>query len=208
MGGELAGRKCLDVGRRVFFIGIAGMAKRSTGSGAKPIVIFALPASEVVEGETAGAGVVGDFVVAESGGGEQLIREVEHGFICLFVYHLLPKLLVERCAFLVGQVVGGDVVGGEVESVFQGVPPLGECLPRQTEHEVDVHLGDAHLPQDLHTLGHLFGGVFAPEHAQGGGIHALHAERDAGDAKTQPLFYFRVGEGGGVGLKAPFLELG
>ena len=83
-----------------------------------------------------------------------------------------------------GELVTGEVFGGETEGRFQGVGPGVEALPRQTIDEVQAQVGEAGGPdqgQGLHRLGR---GVAALEKAQFGLVKGLDPEAQAVDAQV------------------------
>lgn len=75
-----------------------------------------------------------------AGGGEELLGEVV--VVCIVVFVFLVGAVLEGMeeggVFLVGEVVGGDVVWVEGEGVVEGFFPVGEGLAGDGEHEVDV----------------------------------------------------------------------
>lgn len=103
--------------------------------------------------------------MVESGGAEDAAGEVEEVGVGVFVFGDFAALegFEEGGVLLVGQVVGGDVVGLEADGVFEGLAPVGVGLSGNREHEVDVDFRDAGLAEDGDGFGGLFGGVFAAE---------------------------------------------
>ena len=161
-------------------------------------------------GGVAGAGVVGDFVVGVAGGFEEVEGGEEEVGVLVGEFAVLAsgEAVEEFGVFLVVEVVGGDVVGGEVDGAMEGFFPGVEGLTRDGEHQVEVEAVEAGLAEGGEGGGGFGGGVVAAEGGEGGFIPGLDAEADAGDAVGAEEFGFGRGDGAGVGFEGEFGELG
>ena len=208
-GGEFAVLEAGDVGG-----GIANVLPTLTGdgagaAGAEAEVVLTEPVGGVVAGGVAGAGVVGDFVVGVAGGFEEVEGGEEEVGVLVGVFAVLAsgEAVEEFGVFLVVEVVGGDVVGGEVDGAMEGFFPGVEGLTGDGEHQVEVEAVEAGLAKGGEGGGGFGGGVVAAEGGEGGFVPGLDAEADAGDSVGAEEFGFGWGDGAGVGFEGELGEL-
>ena len=154
-----------DVGGGVRDVFLAEGAQGGDGGGAEAEVVVTLPVAAVVPGVLSGAGVVGCLVVVVAGRGEKILGKV---VVIRVAIRVFPEGSVlegfeEGGVFLVGEVVGGDVLRLQGEGVAEGLFPIGEGLAGDGEHEVDVDGGDSRLAEDAHGFRGLAGAVLATE---------------------------------------------
>ena len=166
-------------------------------------VIRALPVALVVLRVVAGLGVVRGLVVIEAGGGEDVFGEVVVIGVVIFVLCVgaVFQGIEKRCVLLVGEVVGGDVVGLQRNGVAQGAFPIRQRLAGDGEHEIDVHGRDARRAEDGDGFRGLFRRVLAAQRFQNMRGKRLNAERDAGHAERAEKLRLREVEGGRVRLQ-------
>lgn len=209
-GGEVARLEAGDVSGGVAHVLPALPGNGAGAAGSEAEVILAEPVGGVMSGLVTGAGVVGDLVMGEAGGFE----EVERGEKVVGV--LLGQLTVgaageaveEFGVFFVVEVVGGDVVGRELEGAVKGVFPGSESLTGNGEHEVDVDAVEAGLTEGAVGSGGLGRRVVAAKGGESGFIPGLDAEADAGDAVGAEKFGFFWWDSAGVGLEGELGEVG
>ena len=209
-GGEFAVLEAGDVGGGIADVLPAVASDGAGAAGAEAEVVLAEPVGGVVAGGVAGAGVVGDFVVGVAGGFEEVEGGEEEVGVLVGEFAVLAtgEAVEEFGVFLVVEVVGGDVVGGEVDGAMEGFFPGFEGLTRDGEHQVEVEAVEAGLAEGGEGGGGFGGGVVAAEGGEGGFIPGLDAEADAGDAVGAEEFGFGRGDGAGVGFEGELGELG
>ena len=199
-----------DVGGGIGDVFIAGAAQGGDRGRSEAKVVVTFPVALVMAGVMAILGVVGGFVMIESGLGQDVLGEVVVIGIVVFVFPVGAVLerVKKRGVFLIGEVVGGDVVRFQGNGVAQGIFPIGERLPGDGEHEVDVDGVDSGLAEGMDGFGGLFGGVLATECLENVGGERLDTERNAGDAEGfEQSGFFQI-KGGGVGFEGDFLNFG
>lgn len=130
---------------------------------------------------------------------------VEVGVVAEFAF---LKLLEVGGVFFVGEVVAGDVVGLESESLGEVASPGFFGLVGNRKHEVEVAGGDFGFTQKVKGFGGGLGRVVATEGFEFIGLEGLHAEGDASDAEFSEELRFGESKGGGVGFEVDFFELG
>ena len=209
-GGEFAVLKTGDVGGGIADVLPAVACDGAGAAGAEAEVVLAAPVGGVVTGGVAGAGVVRDFVVGVAGGFEEVEGGEEEVGVLVGEFAVLAagEAVEEFGVFFVVEVVGGDVVRGEVDGAMEGFFPGVEGLTRDGEHQVEVEAVEAGLAEGGEGGGSFGGGVVAAEGGEGGGVPGLDAEADAGDAVGAEEFGFGRGDGAGVGFEGELGELG
>ena len=180
------GRDALEVVGSVADILVAGSIEGGDGGGTEAEVVVADPVALVVPGAFSREGVVGGFVMFVTGGGEDLLPESEHFGVEVGVVLKVAGLefFEKSGVFLVGEIVGGEVVGLESEGLSEGVFPVEERLTRDRENEVDIDLEVGGFAQEVNGGDGLHRGVFAAEGFEVLAEEGLDAERDAGDAEV------------------------
>ena len=145
-----------------------------------------------------------------AGGGEDFFGKGEHVGVEIGVVGKIPGLefLEECCVLLVGQVVGGEVIGLESEGLGQGVLPIEEGLAGDGKDEVNVNFKVCRLAQKVNRGDGLHGGVFAAEGFEVFSKEGLDAERDTGDAQILIELGGSGGEGSGVCFEGDFFDGG
>ena len=177
------------------------------GGRAAPQVGDALPVGRVVAGVVAGQAEVGDFVVHVSRQPERPGQSGEESQAEVLVRFTDPMGLqqpVEGGAFLVGEVVGGDVFGPEPDGFLQVVLPGLLRFARQAVDEVDAEVPEARPAASLHGLDGLAGGMPASQQVQEGVVEGLHAHADAVEGEAAQGVHAGVGEVVRIGFEGDF----
>lgn len=127
--------------------------------------------------------------------------------IFIFLISAVLKRIEKRGVFLVGEIVGRNVIGFQGGGVTQGVFPIGERLSGNGEHEVDVDGIDTSFAEGVNGFGGLLGRVLATEGFKDVGSERLDAERNAGDTERfEQAGFFQI-KGCRVGFEGDFLDL-
>ena len=63
--------------------------------------------------------------------------------------------IVERRTFLIGKVVGGDVLGAIFDRPLEIEAPVRQILPGDGEHQIDVDVSEAAPPRERNGFGGL-----------------------------------------------------
>src|SRR5213595_1891183 len=154
--------------------------------GAEPQVVRAIPVARVVARGEAGAGEARDLVALVPSCREPLDRTLRHGGLAVLVDGTEPAARapgMEGGARLVGERVGGDVLGRERERGPEVVLPVGERLARHGEDQVEAQVGEAGGPRCLHRGADVGRAVVAAERPQMPGVERLRAQREAVHAR-------------------------
>ena len=108
--------------------------------------------------------------------------------------------------FLIGEVVGGDVVRSGADGFPQRIFPDGKALPRNGDHEVHVDVGHSGVVEHLHGAEGLFRRMFPAQQAQDAGVQGLDAQGNAVHAQAAPEADFFFRKGSRIGFKGEFVQ--
>ena len=185
---------------------VTGPVEGGDGGGTEAEVVVADPVAFVMAGAFCGEGVVGRFVVLVARGGEDFFPEREHLRVEIGVVLVVAGLefLEESGVFLVGEIVGGEVVGLEGEGLGQGIFPIEEGLAGDREDKVDIDFEVGGFAKEVDGGDGLHGSVFAAEGFEVFFEEGLDSQGDAGDAEVLVKLGGAGGEGGGVGFERDF----
>lgn len=170
------------------------------GAGADAEEVAEAPVVQVVPGAQAVAGVGGGLVLAVA----VLVEQGLAGFLDVpedVVLGQLRRLAPEHRVRLHGQLVPGEVRGGQGEGLAQVGQGVVEALPGQAVHQVEVEVVEAGLARHVggaHCLGAV---VDAPQGLQLVGLEALHADGQAIDAEAPVVGELDLFEGAGIGFR-------
>ena len=144
--------------------------------------------------------MVGNLVLGVAGGGEEFDAALEKFGILIGVLAEFPALqaLEILSVFLVGQAVGGDMVGCEFDGLLQAVFPLRKGLPRHTVDQIKVEVVVTGSAENGERLSDLLCIMDASENFEQFRIPRLHAHADAIDAVRAEKIRFASGDGGGI----------
>lgn len=208
--GVADGGDALEVGGGVADVLMSSAVEGRDGGWTEAEVVVSNPVAFVVAGAFSGEGVVGGFVMFVARRGEHFFGEGEHVGIELGVVLVVAglELFKEVGVLLVGEVVGGEVIGLEGEGLGEGVFPIEEGLAGDGEDEVEIDLERGCFAKEVDGGDGLHGGVLAAEGFEVWSKEGLHAEGDAGDAEVLVELGGAGGESGGVGFEGDFLNGG
>ena len=131
-----------------------------------------------------GEGVVGDLVLLEACGLELGSEEGSHLEAGLVVARGELAFLdegVKAGAGFDAEVVGGDVLGTELQDFVDAVFPRREGLGGEAVHQVEAEVGDAGIAEEVDGLTDVGGVVATVEEAELAIDEGLDAEGEAGD---------------------------
>ncbi len=177
------------------------------GAGADAEEVAEAPVVQVVPGAQAVAGVGGGLVLAVA----VLVEQGLAGFLDVpedVVLGQLRRLAPEHRVRLHGQLVPGEVRGGQGEGLAQVGQGVVEALPGQAVHQVEVEVVEAGLARHVggaHCLGAV---VDAPQGLQLVGLEALHADGQAIDAEAPVVGELDLFEGAGIGFQGDLDAVG
>ncbi len=143
------------------------------------------PISAVVPGFASWQRIVGNLVLDEPGIAEQIHGHFKKiGIPVLILGELVGlKLVIKFGVLLIGEAIGGDVLGSESDRSLQGGLPLSAGLGGNGEHQIEADVIKTRLPKNVVSLFGLIGGMNAPKHLEDGIIPGLHSHADAIDPK-------------------------
>ena len=111
------------------------------GARTEPEVVFAAPAGEIMSAFVTLLCVVGDFVLVQAVCREELHDAAEKTLLGEFVAVEFTgaEFFEELSVLLVGEAVGGDVVGRPEGGLLEISLPFFGGLVGDGEHQIDVH---------------------------------------------------------------------
>ena len=164
----------------------------------------ALPVGRVVARVEAGLAEVGNLVVLVSGGREGVHQGGEETHAAVLVHFVHPMGLqhpIEWGAFLVGQVVGRDVLHVEGDGLSEVALPAFVRFAGQAVDEVDADVVEAVTAATLHGFDGLPGVVASVQQTEGGVVEGLDAHADAVEGQAAEHGCVLLGQVVGIGLK-------
>lgn len=165
----------------------------------------AVPVGAVVARFVAGERVVGDFVLAITGGCERVGEVAEHFEVDVVVGFADGAVVAEACQrrpFLIHQGVGGDVLRTQCHGFGYRLTPLLHGLFRKREDKVKAYV--AERLQRLHYAACRRGIVPTANGAQQRVVEALHPYAETVEAEAAPSDGFIFGDVVGVYLDGAF----
>ena len=156
----------------------------TVGTGTEAEIGGGCPIGGVVTGLIAGEGVVGDLVLLEAGCLEFLTEQgchLEAGVVVARGEFAFCDAFVQWGAVLDAEVVGGDVLGTELQDFVDAVFPGREGLGGETVHQVEAEVVDAGVAEEVDGLTDVGGVVATVEEAELAIDEGLDAEGEAGD---------------------------
>ena len=135
-------------------------------------------------GMEARKGEVGDFILFETCGiklGAEESCHLEAGLVVAWGELAFLDEGVEAGAGFDTEVVGGDVLGTELQDFVDAVFPGREGLGGEAVHQVEAEVGDAGVADEVDGLTDVGGVVATVEEAELAIDEGLDAEGEAGD---------------------------
>ncbi len=164
-----------------------------------------------MRGET-GTGEVGDFVLGETGAGEDFDGGFVHGGdgvvgwdeFGVVTSAASDEFAAETGVFVDLQHIDAGVGNGGFEQDVEGFAPGGERLASEASQQIDVEVGDADLAQALQIAEDIGAGVQASADGALAVEEALDAEADAVDAAFGKGLQGLIGELSGSAFDGDF----
>ena len=131
-----------------------------------------------------GEGVVGDLILFEACGiklGAEESCHLEAGLVVAWGELAFLDEGVEAGAGFDAEVVGGDVLGTELQDFVDAVFPGREGLGGEAVHQVEAEVGDAGIAEDVDSLTDVGSVVATVEKTELAIDERLDAEGEAGD---------------------------
>ena len=126
-------------------------------------------------------GEVGDLISGEAGFGHPVVEHLVLVGRQIVIHIALTglELLVERGVLLVDHLVATEVFRPQRQGLVESSIPDIHRLAGDREHEVDVHIVEARLPEDVVTAKHHVAAVDPTQAVQQGLVERLDAHRNA-----------------------------
>ncbi len=162
-------------------VGVPHLAEEAARARAEAEVLLPSPVALVVARAEAGARVVGDFVMLESG----LRGRLREGPVLrgdrLFGREPRHAAGVPEAALVQGEAVGGEVIRAPRDHLAHGGGPRREVEAGQAVDQIHADVVRLRLPRGREGGAGLPGGVAPVQARQDRVVQALHAEAHAGD---------------------------
>ena len=134
-----------------------------------------------------GEGVVGDLVLLEARGlelGSEEGSHLEAGLVVAWGELAFLDEGVKAGAGFDAEVVGGDVLGTELQDFVDAVFPGREGLGGEAVHQVEAEVGDAGVADEVDGIADVGGVVATVKETELAIDERLDAEGEAGDGDT------------------------